>query len=394
MRYSMAYRFRAYPTAEQRTALAQAFGCARYVYNWGLERRTRAYYDEGKSLSYTETAKMLTTLKKENDTRWLADVSSVVLQQSLRNLEQAFQNFFDGRTRYPNFKRKHGKQSARFASNAFTLRGKALTVAKVPGVLNVRWSRDLESTPSSVTVSRDSAGRYFVSLTCEVEKRPLPITNTSVGVDLGITDLVVTSSGFKSGNPRHLDSDLYRLGKAQRRLSKKQKGSNNYRKQRKRVARLHARVADKRKDFLHKLSRRIARENQVIAFETLAVKNMQKNGSLARHIADASWAELVRQVHYKAEWAGRTVVQIDRWFPSSKRCSACGYLSPKMPLDVRTWTCPDCGSAHDRDVNAAKNIRTVGLTGLAFASRSENDCGGHSKTREAFEWNGHGPMKQ
>lgn len=391
MGHSMAYRFRIYPTTEQRTALAQAFGCARYVYNWGLEQRTRAYYDEGRSLSYTETAKMLTTLKREDDTRWLSDVSSVVLQQSLRNLEQAFQNFFDGRACYPNFKRKHSKQSARFASNAFTLRGKALTVAKVPGVLNVRWGRDLEGVPSSVTVSRDPAGRYFVSLTCEIEKEPLPTTNTSVGVDLGVTDLVVTSGGFKSGNPRHLDADLYRLRKAQRRLSKKQKGSQNYRKQRQRVARLHARIADKRKDFLHKLSRRIVDENQVIAFETLAVKHMQKNGSLARHIADASWSELVRQVQYKAEWAGRTVVQIDRWFPSSKRCSDCGYLSPKMPLDIRTWRCPDCGSIHDRDVNAAKNIRTVGLTGLAL---SENDCGGHSKTREAFGQSGHGPVKQ
>lgn len=393
MRHSMAYRFRAYPTAEQRRALAQAFGCARYVYNWGLEKRTRAYYEEGKSLSYTETAKMLTSIKKEEGTRWLSDVSSVVLQQSLRNLEQAFQNFFDGRgsgrTGYPNFKRKHGKQSARFASNAFTLQGKALTVAKVPGVLNVRWSRELEGTPSSVTVSRDPAGRYFVSLTCEVEKQPLPQTDMSVGVDLGITDLVVTSGGFKSGNPRHLDADLYRLRKAQRRLSKKQKGSNNYRKQRRRVASLHARVADKRKDFLHKLSRRIVDENQVIAFETLAVKNMQKNGKLARHITDASWAELVRQVQYKADWAGRTVVQIDRWFPSSKRCSACGYVSMKMPLDVRVWTCPDCGTTHDRDVNAAKNIRTVGLTGLAL---SEHDCGGHSKTRDAFARSGHGVL--
>lgn len=387
----MAYRFRFYPTSEQRTALAQVFGCARYVYNWGLEQRTRAYYDEGKSLSYTKTAKMLTALKKEEGTRWLSDVSSVALQQSLRNLEQAFQNFFDGRAGYPNFKRKHGRQSARFASNAFTLSGKALTVAKVPGVLNIRWSRDVEGMPSSVTVSRDPAGRYLVSLTCEAEKESLPVVNTSAGVDLGLTDVVVTSDGWKSGNPRHLDADLYRLRKAQRCLSKKQKGSNNYRKQHRRVARLHARIADKRKDFLHKLSRKLVDENQVICLETLAVKNMQKNHRLARHVADASWSLLVRQVQYKAGWAGRRVVQVDRWFPSSKRCSACGYLSAKMPLDVRTWTCPECEVEHDRDVNAAKNIRTVGLTGLAL---SEHDCGGHSKTHDAFGLSGHGPMKQ
>jgi putative transposase len=389
----MAYRFRFYPTEAQRTALAKTFGCARYVYNWALALRTDSYYEEGKSVSYTDTSKALTKLKRDEDHEWLKEPSSVALQQSLRNLESAFQNFFDGRAGYPNFKRKHGKQTARFASNAFTLYGKSLSVAKVPGTLNVRWSRDLSDScnVTSVTLTKDSAGRYFVSLTCTEEKEPLPQTSKTVGVDLGITDVVVTSGGFKSGNPKHLEQSLYRLKKAQRRLSRKEKGSQNWKKQKRRVAKIHAQIADKRSDFLHKLSRKLVDENQVICLETLAVKNMQQNRSLARSIGDTGWSALVRQVEYKAEWTGRTVVKIDRWFPSTKRCSACGHVGGKKPLDVREWTCKECGTCHDRDVNAAKNIRTVGLTGAANAA---NDSGGHSKTRGHFEVASHGPMNE
>jgi len=391
MRYNTAYKFRFYPTAEQKAALAEVFGHTRYVWNWALDLRTQSYYEEGKSLTYTATSKRLTEHKKEKE--WLRNVSSVALQQKLRDLEQAFQNFFDGRAGYPNFKRKHGKQSARFASNAFTRYGKALSVAKVPGELNVRWSRDLSGscTVTSVTLKKDLAGRYFVSLTCTEEKEPLPETDKTVGVDLGITDLVVTSDGFKSGNPRDLEEDLYRLRKAQRRLSHKEKGSQNWKKQKHRVARLHAKVADKRNDFLHKLSRKLVDENQTICLETLNVKGMQQNRSLSRSIADTGWSTLVRYIAYKAEWAGRTVVKIDRWFPSTKRCSTCGHVGETKPLSVRRWQCEECGESHDRDVNAAKNIRTVGLAGAADAA---NDSGGHSKTRDAFVLNVHGPVNE
>ena len=266
MRHNTAYKFRFYPTADQKAALAEAFGHARYVWNWALRLRTQSYYrkescGEGKSLTYTDTSKRLTKLKRDDDHQWLSSVSSVALQQKLRDLERAFQNFFDGRTGYPNFKRKRGKQTARFASNAFTLYGKALSVAKVPGELSVRWSRDLSGSCNitSVTLTEDSAGRYFVSLTCTEEKETLPKTDSTVGIDLGITDVVVTSDGFKSGNPKHLDNDLYRLKKAQRRLSRKEKKgpdgpSQNWKKQKARVARLHARIADKRNDFLHQYS--------------------------------------------------------------------------------------------------------------------------------------------
>ena len=391
MRYNTAYTFCFYPTAEQKAALAEVFGHTRYVWNWALDLRTESYYDERKSLSYTATSKRLTKHKQEKE--WLRNVSSVALQQKLRDLEQAFQNFFDGRAGYPNFKRKHGKQSARFASNAFTLYGKALSVAKIPGELNVRWSRDLSDScnVTSVTLTKDPAGRYFVSLTCTEEKEPLPETDKTVGVDLVITDVVVTSGGFKSGNPRDLEEDLYRLRKAQRRLSHKEKGSQNWKNQKHRVARLHAKIADKRNDFLHKLSRKLVDENQTICLETLNVKGIQQNRSLSRSIADTGWATLVQYIEYKAEWAGRTVVKIDRWFPSRKRRSECGHVGETKPLSVRRWQCKECGEHHDRDVNAAKNIRTVGLAGAADAA---NDSGGHSKTRDAFVLNAHGPVNE
>lgn len=389
MRYNTAYRFRFYPTAEQKAALAEVFGHTRYVWNWALDLRTQSYYEEGKSLTYTDTSKRLTKLKRDDDHHWLSNVSSVALQQKLRDLEQAFQNFFDGRAGYPTFKRKHGKQAVRFASNAFTLYGKALSVAKVPGELNVRWSRDLSDscTVTSVTLTKDPAGRYFVSLTCTEEKEPLPETDSAVGIDLGITDVVVTSDGFKSGNPKHLEEDLYRLRKAQRRLSRKEKGSENWKKQKRRVARLHARIADRRNDFLHKLSRKLVDENQTICLETLNVKGMQQNRSLSRSIADTGWSTFVRYMEYKAEWAGRAVVKIDRWFPSTKRCSGCGHVGETKPLSVRRWKCKECGEGHDRDVNAAKNIRTVGLAG-------SKDSGGRSKTHKPFAVSAHGPVNE
>ena len=218
----------------------------------------------------------------------------------------------------------------------------------------------------------------------------------SVGIDLGVADVVVTSDGFKSGNPKYLEDDLYRLRKAQRRLSRKEKGSENWKKQKKRVARIHAEIQDKREDFLHKLSRRVVDENQVIVLESLSVEGMQQNRNLARSISDTGWSTLVRMIEYKAEEAGRTVVKIDRWFPSTKRCSECGYVTESKPLSVRSWTCPRCEANHDRDVNAAKNIRTVGLAG---AFDKADDSGGHSKTRDAFrihrsEQNAHGPTNE
>ncbi|MEX3038780.1 RNA-guided endonuclease TnpB family protein, partial [Serratia fonticola] len=231
--------------------------------------------------------------------------------------------------------------------------------------LHVRWSRELPSTPSTVTISKDASGRYFVSCLCEFESKSLPVTAKMTGIDMGLKDLFVTDSGFKTGNPRHTAKYAKRLALLQRRLSKKQKGSRNRAKARLKVAKLHAKIADCRMDSLHKLSRKLINENQVVCVESLKVKNMIRNPKLSKAISDAGWGEFVRQLQYKAKESGRSVVAIDQFFPSSKCCSCCGFTMEKMPLDVRNWHCPECGAEHDRDINAARNIKAAGLAVLA-----------------------------
>lgn len=360
-----AYKCRFYPTLDQVELLAQTFGCVRFVYNSILRWRTDAYYERQEKIGYTQASARLTALKKEPDFTWLNDVSSVPLQQALRHQQAAFSNFFAGRAKYPTFKSKRHKQAATLTDAAFKYRDGKLYMAKSKTALDVRWSRELPSTPSTVTISKDAAGRYFVSCLCEFEPASLPITAKTVGIDVGLKDLFVTDTGFKTGNPRHSTKYAKRLALLQRRLSKKQKGSKNRAKARAKVARIHAKIADCRLDNLHKLSRKLINENQVVCVESLKVKNMIRNPKLSKAIADAGWSEFVRQLQYKGEWAGRSVVAIDQFFPSSKRCSGCGYTMPKMALNVRSWICPECGANHDRDVNAAKNIKAVGLTALA-----------------------------
>ncbi|EGI6809352.1 transposase [Escherichia coli] len=360
-----AYKYRFYPTTEQVELLAQTFGCVRFVYNSILRWRTDAYYERKEKIGYLQANARLTALKKEPEYIWLNDVSCVPLQQSLRHQQAAFANFFAGRTAYPAFKSKRHKQAAEFTASAFKYRDGELYIAKSKSPLDVRWSRELPSAPSTVTISRDSAGRYFVSCLCEFEPVSMPVTAKTVGIDVGLKDLFVTDTGFKTDNPRHTAKYAKRLTLLQRRLSRKQKGSRNRIKARLKVARLHAKIADCRMDNLHKLSRKLINENQVVCVESLKVKNMIRNPSLSRAIADAGWSELVRQLQYKGEWAGRSVVAIDQYFPSSKRCSCCGFTMQKMPLNVRKWHCPECGADHDRDINAARNIKAAGLAVLA-----------------------------
>lgn len=360
-----AYKYRFYPTPDQVELLAKTFGCVRFVYNSILRWRTDAYYERQVKIGYIQANARLTALKKEPEFVWLNDVSCVPLQQSLRHQQTAFSNFFAGRAAYPAFKSKRHKQAAELTASAFNYRDGKLYMAKSKTPLDVRWSRPLPSVPSTVTISKDAAGRYFVSCLCEFEPVSLPITASTVGIDVGLHDLFVTDTGFKTGNPRHTAKYAKQLALLQRRLSKKQKGSKNRAKARAKVARLHAKIADCRMDNLHKLSRKLINENQVVCVESLKVKNMIRNPKLSKHIADASWGEFVRQLQYKTEWAGRTLVAIDQFFPSSKRCSGCGYISKSMPLNVRDWVCPECGTNHDRDVNAAINIKTAGLAGLA-----------------------------
>ena len=382
MKQKRAYKYRCYPTEEQKHILAHTFGCCRYVYNWALRLRTDAYYKESKRLYYNDLSAALTQLKKQEETKWLADVSSVPLQQTLRHLDRAFLNFFEGRGKYPVFKKKRNQQSATYADTAFQWRNGTLTLAKMTDPLEIVWSRPLPKgrKPTTVTITKDGAERYFVSLLVEEEIAHYTPGEQSVGADLGLKEFVILSTGETIGNPKFFTKDEKNLAKAQRRLAKKQKGSKNRAKARKKVAKIHARIADRRRDFLHKLSTRLIRENQTICVETLAVKNMVKNHSLAKAISDVGWSEFVSQLEYKAAWYGRNLVKIDKWYPSSKRCFDCGHLLDSLALDIRQWTCPECGTVHDRDVNAARNIHAAGLT--VFEACGEAVRPGRVKTRK------------
>lgn len=358
-----AYKYRFYPTPEQADLLNRTFGCVRLVWNKALAERTRRYQQEKVSTSYVETAHWLTGWKQDPDLAFLAEVSNVPLQQTLRQQQVAFNNFFAKRARYPRFKSKSkSRASATFQNNAFRWRDGRLTLAKMNQPLDIRWSRPLPDggEPSTVTVSRDAAGRWFVSLLVEETIAPLPRSDRTVGVDAGLDSLVTLSTGEKVTNPHHERRDRRKLAKAQRVLSRKAKGSQNRAKAKVKVARVHARITDRRRDFLHKLSTRLVRENQAVVIEDLAVRNMVKNHSLARAISDAAWSQLRSMLEYKADWYGRDLRTVDRWYPSSKICSTCGALKEAMPLSIRKWTCA-CGAVHDRDVNAARNILAAGL---------------------------------
>jgi putative transposase len=364
MKQKRAYKYRVYPTDEQKHLLARTFGCARFVYNWALRLRTDAYYKEHKRIGYHETSARLTQLKQQEEYAWLTEVSSVPTQQAMRHLDKAFRNFFEGRAKYPTFKKKRNQQSAEYTTSAFKWDGTSLTLAKMTEPLDIRWSRPLPdgAKPSTVTVTKDCADRYFVSILVEEDIKPLDPVEQSVGADLGLKAFVILSTGEVVGNPTFFHKDEKRLAKAQRRHAKKRKGSKNRAKARVKVAKIHARIADRRRDFLHQLSTRLIRENQTICVESLAVKNMVKNHRLAKAISDVGWSEFVSHLEYKATWYGRTLVKIDKWYPSSKRCFDCGHVLDSLPLDIRVWTCPECGAIHDRDLNAARNIHAVGLT--------------------------------
>jgi putative transposase len=381
MKQKRAYQYRVYPTDEQKHLLARTFGCARFVYNWALRLRTDAYYKENKRIGYHETSARLTQLKQQEEYAWLNEVSSVPTQQALRHLDKAFRNFFEGRAKYPMFKKKRNQQSAEYTTSAFKWDGTSLTLAKMTEPLDIRWSRPLPdgAKPSTLTVTKDCADRYFVSILVEEDIKQLDPVEQSVGADLGLQEFVILSTGEVVGNPKFFHKDEKQLAKAQRRHAKKRKGSKNRAKARLKVAKIHARIADRRRDFLHQLSTRLIREHQTICVESLAVKNMVKNHRLAKAISDVGWSEFVSQLAYKAAWYGRTLVKIDKWYPSSKRCFDCGHMLDSLTLDVRVWTCPKCGVVHDRDINAAKNIHAVGLT--VFEACGEAVRPGRAKAR-------------
>ena len=370
------FRYRFYPTPEQETLLRRTLGCVRLIYNKALHERSEAWTTGKKSIGYAKQSHDLSLWKKTPELLFLNDVSSVPLQQSLRHLQTTYSRFFKKVSKYPSFKKKHHGGSAEFTKSGFRFEDGQLTLAKMDAPLDIRWSRPLPegARPSTVTVSLDPAGRWHVSLLCDDPSiKLLPKLQNAVGIDMGITALATLSTGEKITNPRHDAKELSRKRLLSRRLAKKQKGSKNQYKARMKLARLHAHVADRRRDHLHKLSTRLVHENQVIVVEDLNVSGMVKNHSLARVISDAAWHMLLTFLAYKAEWYGRTLLKVDRFFPSSKTCHCCGHVVENLPLDVRIWTCPNplCGAVHDRDENAAHNILAAGLA----VSRKGEVCG-------------------
>ena len=383
-----AFKYRFYPTDAQAAELSRTFGCVRKVYNMALAARSEAWTQRQERVNYNATSAMLTTWKKTEELAYLSEVSSVPLQQGLRHLQGAFANFFARRAKYPTFKsRKKSRKSAEYTTSGFRCRDGKLTLARMREPLDIVWSRPLPegAEPSTVTVSQDAAGRWFVSMLCDDIPAPMPATDAAVGIDAGITSLVTLSTGEKITNPKSERKDRARLAKAQRELSRKAEGDGaNRARARRKVAGIHARITDRRRDHLHKLTSKLVRENQMIVIEDLTVRNMVKNHTLARAISDAAWTTMRNMLEYKCAWYGRDLVAIDRWFPSSRLCSACGTIRSKMPLNVREWTC-DCGAVHDRDVNAAKNILAEGLSVTvcgAGVRPQRSSPGGQSATKQ------------
>jgi len=377
------YRYRAYPTPGQTQLLARAFGCARVVFNDALLARRDAYA-AGEKISDTQVQRRVVTLAKTTPQRqWLGEVASVALVQACQDARRAYRNWFDSlsgkrkgrKVGHPRFRsRKDNRQSIRLTRNGFSVTTGGVRVAKV-GDVRVVWSRVLPSVPSSVTVIREADGRYYASFVVEVADTPLPQSTNDVGIDLGLTNLAVLSTGEVIENPRYLRRKARALARAQKSLARKTKGSIRRAKAVRRVAVQHRKVRDTRLDAHHKLAHRIACDNQAIYVEDLAVSGLART-RLAKSVADAGWSTLVRLLEEKALRCHRTVVKVSRWFPSSRLCSECGFNSGKKPLDVRSWTCTECGVTHDRDLNAARNILVEGRMVAAGLAETLNARGG------------------
>lgn len=371
------YKYRFYPNEEQKTLFTMTFGCTRFAWNHILNYRNELYKNDVK-ISNSDIFKYLTSLRNNPEFTFLKSISSVALQQKIIQQNNAFDRFFKKVAKFPRFKKKLNRQSFTLMKNAFSLKNEQVFISKCKTPLDIKWSRKLPSSPTSITISKEPSGKYYISFVCEAQTKPLRVVNKTCGIDIGLKDLLCFDNGEKIQDLKAYLKYENKVLKAQRRLSRfderrkklglKVKDSSVKRERlRIKLAKLKEKVSLIRKDFIHKLTSKIINENQVICLEDLNIKGMIKNRRLSGRIQESSWGEIIRQLKYKAEWHGRTLVQINRWFPSSKKCSTngCDHVAAKLPLSVRAWTCPVCAVKHDRDINAARNIKAAGLAVLA-----------------------------
>ncbi|AFY99190.1 RNA-guided endonuclease InsQ/TnpB family protein [Calothrix sp. PCC 6303] len=370
---------RLYPSQEQQIQLAQAFGCARWWWNYALNKSIETYKETGKGLTRAALNAFLPTLKKAEDTIWLADCYSQVLQATTLNLTTAYKNFFEKRAGFPKFKSRHGKQSVQYPQNVKIVDGNIKLPGNI-GIIKAKIHRLIEGKIKTVTVSKTPSGKYLASILTEIDGgNPVISEGKIYGIDLGLKHFAVVTDGEKISkydNPKHLAKYEKNLKRKQKKLARKQKGSNSRNRYRKVVAKVYERVSNSRQDFLHKLSYKLVSDSQAVIVENLHVKGMVRNHKLAKSISDAGWGTFTNFLAYKLERKGGKLVEIDRWFPSSKLCSNCFYQVSEMPLEVREWTCPHCGTHHDRDGNAAINIRAEGIRMIKAEGSAVSAVGG------------------
>jgi putative transposase len=352
--------------------MAKHFGACRFIFNHYLNKRKESYLEDKKSLNYYDNANDLTQFKKDENFNWLKEINSQSLQSSLRNLDTAYGKFFRKQTKFPRFKSKYDKQSFKIPQSV-SIEENKLIIPKFKDGIKIDLHQEINGDILFATISKSASGKYFVSITCEVNHKPFDKTNSNVGIDTGIKDLAILSDGTTYENIRSLKSKLKKLKYNQRQLSKKIKGSSSRNKQKQKLAIVHEKITNVRKDYLHKVSTEIVKNHDIISVEDLSVKNIMKNHKLAQAMSDVSLGTFYSMLEYKCEWNDKQFVKIDRFFPSSKTCSNCGWINQDLTLNIREWSCPSCGEKHDRDFNASKNILKQGLKIILSGSGIESD---------------------